>query len=98
MTSIAVNPQKTVRQDAALQERSQFLFDKPGYEAIAFQLPRQERFQMACYNTIKNRRFRISRDIRRNTFADGEVRIIGHESEIAGCSFLWRREDRMQVD
>ena len=63
---------EAVRQDAAIQERSQFLFDKPGYEAIAFHSPRQERFQMACHNTIKNRRFRISRNIRRSTFAHGE--------------------------
>ena len=36
---------EVVGQDAALKERSQFFFYKPGYQAIALPLPGQEGFQ-----------------------------------------------------
>jgi hypothetical protein len=48
------NPDKTVGQDAALEEGSQFPFHEAGHVAIPVMLPFEESLKLCSHYTIKN--------------------------------------------
>jgi len=81
---IAVNPQKTSGQYAAIQECAQFQFHKARYHPLSLPLPGEEGLQMTRNDTIENRFFGIAGYIRPNTFTHDEIRFGRHECAIAG--------------
>jgi hypothetical protein len=52
-------------QNAAIQELAKFPFDKDGYRATPFALPRQEGFQVPGNSGIEGTLFRVARTIGR---------------------------------
>ena len=60
---MAVNPNKTARQNPAIQKRAQLAFHKPGYHPSAVLLPGQKGLDVSGYNTVKNAFLRMARAI-----------------------------------
>jgi hypothetical protein len=58
-----VKPQETVRENAAIQEGSEFLLDESGDRTLTLLLSREERFQLSGDDLIEHGRFRIPRRV-----------------------------------
>jgi hypothetical protein len=75
---MAVNPQKTSGQNAAIQKCPQFLFDEARHYPFPLSLPGQKGLQISGNDTIKYRLFGIAGYVRPNAFTNDEVRFSGH--------------------
>ena len=95
MTGIAVYPQETIGQDAAVEEGSQFFLHKPGDDAIALALPGQESREMAGHNTVEHALFRPPRTVLAGGFAHGKA--LAAKYKIAPFQLYVSFENRCRV-
>jgi hypothetical protein len=61
---LAVKPQKTPRENSAIQKGAKFSFNKSGNRTFALLLSGEESFQLFRDDLIQHRRFRIARPVR----------------------------------
>lgn len=95
---IAVNPQKTSGQYAAIQECAQLLFHKARHHPVSLTLSGEEGLQMASNHIIKNRLFGFPGYILPHAFTNDEIRFGRHDCALAGWEFLQEICDRIWAD
>lgn len=76
---IAVHPQKSPRQDAAIEEGAEFPFDEPGDQTVALTLPGQKGFDMAGHHAIEYALFRPALAVLAGAFAHGRIPAAEHK-------------------
>ena len=77
--NIAVHPQKTSGQDAAIKKGVQLPFHEPWHQPPAFPLTGQKGLEMAGHRAIEHALFRPARTVLASGFPDGEVLVEGHK-------------------